>query len=112
MMDTALGAATRQGLRIWRVVEILGTIVAMTFSVLVASGWRIQKPGDVDIANEGAITALEKRTTVLESNYAGFRDEMKGVVRMQCLLISRHDANLAGTCTGLPTRDESPRAGR
>jgi len=107
------GAELRvHGLRLWSGLKFVGALGMLIASVLVASGWRIQKPAEVDAQHERAIAALDKRTAVLEGNYVTLNAEMKGLTRMQCLLISRHDANLAGTCAGLPTRDESPRTSR
>ncbi len=106
------GEIKQQSLRLWRFLEILGTIGALVLSLLLATGWRFQRPDEVITANENGIKDLARRAAVLETNYSTLSEQVRGVVRMQCLLISRHDANIAGTCEGLPTSDELSRRGR
>lgn len=99
------------GRRAWRVLEAVAAVGALILSVLLASGWRVQQPREVLGSVESALDSLARRTATLETNHVALRAELQGIVRMQCLMISRRDANLAGTCTNLPTRDDS-RAGR
>jgi hypothetical protein len=95
------------GRRAWRLLEILGTVGAILVSLLLASGWRIQQPSEVMANTAKAIDSIATRTTALERNYDTLASGMRTVIRMQCLSLTRREANLAGTCTDLPTKDDA-----
>jgi hypothetical protein len=67
-----------------------------------AMGFRLEKPG-ARLANvEGRVVALEKGYTEINTG-------LQTVIRLQCLAMTRHDADLAGACKEYPTRDEPTR---
>lgn len=98
----------RKGLLVWRILEVIGTIGAFVFGLLVATGWRFQKPAEIVAANEAEIKGLGKRVTIVENAYTMLNDKMNDQNRLLCLLVTRRDANLVGTCETLPTSDDQP----
>jgi len=98
--------------RIGRGMEVIGTLCALAVSALLASGWEIHRPDEVIGTTKKDVAALAVRTAALEQNIAGISVQMETVIRMQCLSISRRDANMAGTCGKYATRDESLRVSR
>jgi hypothetical protein len=101
-----------QGRRLWRGLEVITTLGAIVISVLLASGWRVQKPSEVMVNVEASLDSLERRTATLEANYTTLNAGQLTIMRLQCLATTRRDANYAGACRDLPTRDESPSARR
>lgn len=88
--------------RLWRLVEVIGTLLAMGTAALVMLGWRFEKPGE-------RITVVEARVTTIESAIQLTASQLELLVRLQCLQMSRREANLAGACKQHPTREESTR---
>lgn len=97
-----------QSRRAWRFLEVAGTIGALVISALLASGWRITKPSEVMGNVEAALDSLARRTATLEANYSALNAGQQTIMRLQCLATTRRDANLAGACRELPTRDDAP----
>lgn len=96
-----------QSRRAWRFLEITGTVGALILTALLASGWRITKPSEVMGNVEAALDSLARRTRTLETNYMTLNAGQETIMRLQCLTTTRRDANLAGACRDLPTRDDS-----
>ncbi len=96
------------GRRAWRLLEVAVTIGGILFSVLLASGWRVQQPSQVIGNVEATLGNQERRITALEANYDSLNAGQRTIMRLQCLATTRRDANLAGACRDLPTRDDSP----
>lgn len=95
------------GRRAWRFLQVVGTLGALAISALLASGWRVQKPSELLGNVEIALDSLARRTATLEKNYTTLNAGQQTIMRLQCLATTRRDANLAGACDDLPTRDDS-----
>lgn len=83
----------------------LGQLAGIAVVVAVALGFRIDKPGE-------RVTSLEKRVAALEESQLKTGQNVETLLRLQCLSMTRRDAQLAGACVQYPTRDESTRVGR
>lgn len=85
-----------------RMTERLGALSGLVMIALLTVGFRIERPGDRVAKLEFAVDSLRKenrRTSeITETMY-----------RLQCLALSRREAQLAGACSSYPTRDESTR---
>jgi hypothetical protein len=90
----------------WQGLEILSTIATGLVILAVALGWRISKPAERFDSIERGDVAIISRVTALENDHVALNSQLHMLLRLECLGTTRHDADLAGACAGLPTKDK------
>lgn len=101
--------------RIWGGLQSLAIALALLFALANLLGFRLNDavPGSrfaalerIDSVLKAADDSLRMQDRTLGMEVQGVRSTLKTMERLQCVGTSRRDAQLAGACEGLPTKDE------
>ena len=89
----------------WHGLEIASTVATIGIAVLLSVGWRITKPSERFAAVESEVAREGVVITAMQQEHLAYAVIFARLERLQCLATTRHDANLAGACVNLPTKD-------
>lgn len=95
--------AVTQSIKGW---HLAVTAAMLFFGTLTAFGWVFQKPSARLTIIEVEQRVQADEIVALQKNILSLQLTQEIMIRLQCLTISRRDAQIAGACHNLPTKDD------
>lgn len=92
--------------RTWKVWEILAAVGLAVAATLTALGWTFQRPETRLLAIETKQVVQGSAITKLEYGQGRMESTLETIIRLQCLQMTRRDADVAGACANMKVRDD------